>query len=578
MRPTTLPLRCLSLAAALLLAACAAPPTPRLATSTTRPALPAAPTGTPRPAPTPTPTAAPGTATPTPAPTLTPLPPTGAPPAGPALTFTERLAPAGAVRAYPGPLHYAGDVLTLEVALEGFAEAPEGPATIQLDAGEPRAVEALWQGNVLILPQALDTSGLAGAHTLTVAAENGALAVNATYAFELQPAEARPAAEALAERQTETLPCCVLHYLSHTAAARDIAQLAGQVQQAAADFAALTGATLPEPFQIYFLDRMWGNGAFGGLGELAIVYTDRNYGPAVGEAGLRTLLLHELTHAARLDQGPDGFFVHNEGLAVYLAGGHYKPEPIPERGAALEALGYYGGRAGGWDYPIHETIYLHGAARVAYVDATYGRDKLWEFVQAASGPEASDPALLNEDLRAVLGVSLDAFDAGYLDWLRSKTPGAQLDDLRLTLELQGLRREYQEAYAPPPFFIFGLAADTHGRPEAFPAQIRESDAPANVAVELMIANGQAAIAAARYGEAQALVEALAATLAEGEFAHPLAAEYLSAVLALAAEGRVAVGLALAGGQATARVRLEEGTLAAVGLRREAAGWVVAGAP
>lgn len=66
--------------------------------------------------------------------------------------------------------------------------------------------------------------------------------------------------------------------------------------------------------------------------------------------------------------------------------------------------------------------------------------------------------------------------------------------------------------------------------------------------------------------------------AQGEFTHPLAAEYLSAVLALAAEGRVAVGLALAGGQATARVRLEDGTLAAVGLRREAAGWVVAGAP
>ena len=30
-----------------------------------------------------------------------------------------------------------------------------------------------------------------------------------------------------------------------------------------------------------------------------------------------------------------------EGLAVYVAGGHYKPEPLAGRGAALFDLGYY---------------------------------------------------------------------------------------------------------------------------------------------------------------------------------------------------------------------------------------------
>ena len=37
-----------------------------------------------------------------------------------------------------------------------------------------------------------------------------------------------------------------------------------------------------------------------------------------------------------------------------------------------------------------------------------------------------------------------------------------MDDLRLTAELQAVRRQYQDTYAPPPILAFGAAAESYG--------------------------------------------------------------------------------------------------------------------
>ncbi len=79
------------------------------------------------------------------------------------------------------------------------------------------------------------------------------------------------------------------------------------------------------------LPRLLGHGGFASR-EIAVSYLDRNY-MAGDEA---TILHHEIIHIldSRLggDLRPSALV---EGLAVYLSGGHFKPEPILPRAAAL---------------------------------------------------------------------------------------------------------------------------------------------------------------------------------------------------------------------------------------------------
>ena len=176
----------------------------------------------------------------------------------------------------------------------------------------------------------------------------------------------------------------------------------------------------------------------------------------------------------------------------------------------------------------------------------------------------------------VFGVSHSEFEARLAAWRDSHQAGTQVDDLRLTAALQALRRQYQDTYAPPPLFIFGLAADTYARPENILALLREPRTPAHVAVELLIASGQVALAEGRYDDAQAIIDALEPTLQTGTFEHPLAADHFAIVTLLAADEQQVVSLTLAEDEATASViptwpAIEDGAL-----QRMEGTWQIAG--
>ncbi|HSL46320.1 MAG TPA: hypothetical protein VK897_22995 [Anaerolineales bacterium] len=454
------------------------------------------------------------------------------------------------VQAYPGPLHYAGDVLTFEAPVEGFREPPEVIVSLTLDGGTPIEVPGQWTFNRLLVPLALDTSGLEGAHEVQIEAP-GEPSVDARYQFQVLPADQRPQQETGAAWESIQIPCCTLHYITNTAAARDLETIAHHAQQAAGDFARVTEVEVQNQLDIYIMDRMWGNGAFAGGDELLMAYTDRYYGPSQGDAGLETIFRHEFTHATGVDSSEAGFFPFNEGLAVYIAGGHYKPEPIPERGAAMLELGY----EAGLDVfaSQHEVAYLHGATIMAYIVEEYGWDALREFGRNAAGDPFYDPEQRDQILQDVFGVSSETFNTDYRAWLGSHDPGEQLDDLRLTIELQDLRRVYQTNYAPPPFSIFGRSEEAYARPEFLPLLIREANAPPNVAVELMIANAQRAIVAGEYANAETLIEAIQGVVQSGEFTSPLAYDYASIVLALSEDGYESLSLDLQGDETTAQV-------------------------
>ena len=137
--------------------------------------------------------------------------------------------------------------------------------------------------------------------------------------------------------------------------------------------------------------------------------------------------------------------------------------------------------------------------------------------------------------------------------MESKDSGKQLDDLRLTIALQDLRRQYQETYTPPPYFIAWDVGEMVARSEYLPILIREADAPANAAAELLIANAQQAIIDGDYVQAEQLITALEQIVTTGRFQDALATQYLDIVLVLQVAGYDVLSLDIHGDQATAQV-------------------------
>jgi hypothetical protein len=487
------------------------------------------------------------------------------------------LIPTGDVYAYPGPEHYAGDVLTFEIPNEGNFDDGIFHVSMTLDDAEPRKVEAHMSfPSQVIVPMALDTTGLVGRHTVRLTSEDGEL--NKTYSFEVLPADQRPANETSAAWMVQEIDCCIFHFLSETAAARDIDWIAENFQQAARDFESWMGKEIGSKMDIYLLDRMLNNGGFGGLGKLFISYTDRYFGPTMGGAGLQILARHEFSHAADIgfENAGDGLDYNYEGLAVYIAGGHYKREPFAQRGAALYDLGHYAPVA---DFiPQHELSYLHAALILTYIVDTYGQEKLWEFLSADGDIPDEQWLPLGDAVQATFGIPLSEFDEGFRAWLEKSEPGEQLDDLRLTIELQDARREYQTRYSPQPIFMMMEVVDDLGdtltRPENLTLMMREARAPANIAVELLIANAQRAIIAGAYAEAEELIESIKEVVSTGKFEKPLAKAYMDIVLVAGEAGYEVVSLNIQNGYATAQVAEQPPTTTVLVLRNVNGNWQI----
>jgi hypothetical protein len=102
--------------------------------------------------------------------------------------------------------------------------------------------------------------------------------------------------------------------------------------------------------------------------------------------------------------------------------------------------------------------------------------------------------------------------------------------------------------------------------------VREPRKPANVAVELIIANAQQAIIDQEYGQAEALIEVLAEVLETGRVTTPVAAEYVAIVRVLAEEGYETLALELGEGEATADVTQSPPRRETISLEKDGDGW------
>ena len=364
---------------------------------------------------------------------------------------------------------------TVEVKFNGRSLGSAGFAPFGIGGREEAALWWVW-----------DTGGLKpGRYTLTFTRLPDQLTWNETVS--LHPAALVPPPEPQAQWALSTTTCCILHYITGSAAARDIASLVREADEQSAEVAAQLSFTLKTHIDVTLMSRVIGQGGFTS-GSVYISYLDGNY---MGNE-MPILFHHEFVHF--YDGEMDGGYrppIFEEGLAVYLTGGHFKPEPLGPRAAALLDLGWYiplTNVADDFYNQQHDIGYLEAAALVKYLLDTYGWGAFNEFYRSIPAPDGQkDSVVIDTALRRHFNISFAELEAAYLASLRAQAfTDAERTDLRLTVEFFNTVRRYQKALDPSAYFLSawlpdgpamrqrGIVADFLRRPERLDNRLLES--------------------------------------------------------------------------------------------------------
>ena len=331
-----------------------------------------------------------------------------------------------------------------------------------------------------------DTSGLKpGRYTLTFTRLSDKLTWNETVS--LHPAARVPPPEPGAHWDLSTTTCCILHYITGTAAARDIITLGQEADEQSAEVAAQLSFKLHTQIDVTLMSRVIGQGGFTS-GGVYVSYLDGNY---MGNE-MPILFHHEFVHFYDGEMG--GEYrppIFEEGLAVYLTGGHFKPEPLGARAAALLDLGWYiplTKVADDFYNQQHDLGYLEAATVVKYLVDTYGWEAFNEFYRDIPAPKGQgDSAVIDTALRQHFNISFAELESAYLASLRAQAfTDDELTDLRLTVGFFDTVRRYQKALDPSAYFLTawlpdgsvmrqrGIVADFLRRPERLDNRLIES--------------------------------------------------------------------------------------------------------
>lgn len=483
---------------------------------------------------------------------------TAAPPA--TLTPTASLTPPATsfqVRFHPDGALYVGDWVSLEVLAPADFTADEhqlrvvfpgvtGPQTHLIGFGpyglDGRVQATLWWG--------WETAGLPAGEQIvsfTLLPEERSW----TETVSLLPAEALPESERQATWAQAESECCLLYYLRGTLAERDLPTLQALADADAESLSRRLGVDLEQAIPLVFIPRLLGHGGFASE-EIVVSYLERNYAGGLPDIVLR----HEMAHL--LDGKLGGKYrpaLLVEGLAVYLSGGHFKPEPLLPRAAALllpedgcqpldlaqipplsggptaapEACGL------GWWLPLeqltndfyhaqHEIGYLQAGALVEYLVDTYGWNAFNAFYRDITPPGTAAPEMpaattdaeaLDAALLRHFGLSLPALEHR----LQQKLLAQRLQpywvaDVRLTVQFYDTVRRYQQRLDPSAYFLTAWLPDTRQlRQRGITADVlRHPNAPLNLALESWLMQAAEALRQGDFLQAQELLQRVNATL------------------------------------------------------------------
>jgi hypothetical protein len=489
---------------------------------------------------------------------------------------------------------YAGDQVSFEVIVPSQANdrnaAKEvtvlGPDGSRLGSARFGAY-GLGQRVEGTLVWAWDTRGLsAGDYPVTFSLDPGGQTWTETVT--LLPQEALPWPEPQASWATAHSRCCTLYYVTGTAAARDMPELLRQADEQARDAVQRMSIEFTAPITISLLSRVLGHGGFASQ-EIDISYLDRNY--AGSDFGL--VLHHEMIHILDGRLGGDyrpSLFV--EGLAVYESGGHFKPEPLMPRAAALlpseTGLGWYiplADLADDFYRSQHEIGYLEGAALIEYMVNTWGWETFSSFYRDIHAAEDnSQAAAIDAALQVHFQMTFADLEAKFKEaLLRIQVTSALREDLRLTVEFFNTVRRYQQILDPSAYFQTAWLLDAASmRSRGIVADyVRHPSSAENLALEVMLAHAYTDLSLGEYTRVSQWLSAIQAVLDAVQRGddHPFevndqSADFYDIVQALVQAGYEPQRIDLEGDSARAWVTAHSPELVEISLARGVTGWKI----
>lgn len=361
------------------------------------------------------------------------------------------------------------------------------------------------------LPWAWDTGGLLpGDYTLNFTLQPHGMVWTETVS--LQPAEALPPEEIGAHWTSDESDCCLVYYITQTAAERDIDHLLIMLDEQAAEISDKMQAEFNAPVTVAFIPRVLGHGGFTSQ-EITISYLDRNY----TSDATRMILRHELAHILDGQLGGDlRPTILVEGVAVYISGGHFKPDPLILRSANFLNDGhyiYFEELVDNFYENQHEASYMEAGALVEFMTETWGWDSFSSFyrdIHPAPG-DNSQSAALEIALQKHFNLSLDELEHRFLEVLKAQPISADdKQDVRLTVDYYNTIRRYQRMLDPSAYFLNawilngeemrqrGITADYMRHPSKIP----------NLVLETMLQAAGENLRNANYAETRHLITAI----------------------------------------------------------------------
>ncbi len=494
-------------------------------------------------------------ATPTPIPTATPLPaptfqptPTAAPTmaATPALNAKRDLYIESAdILIHPDGALYSGDVISIEAIVHDGAKINLRGFNVELYidskliSRERASGHGIGQRLEASFEWAWRTTGLGGAHTIQILVDpddkikigdEDSTNNTASVTVNIQPRSDLPFNELDAKWIRTESECCIFNYIANSPAARDIESLKAQTNDSVAFVEARLGRKRSAKLVLNFIDRVLGHGGFAG-DTITITYMDRD-SPA---GSFANVVRHETAHILGRSLGRERPILIEEGFATYIAGGHFKLEPLAPRAAGLVTLDRYLPLAQLADnfYPAqHELGYLESAGFIEYLVNTYGWEKFVTLLGAFQQTR-NESAMLDAGLRFTYNKKLSEIESDYLAYLKTQTDPRWMRDIENTIRYYDTVRLYQKKFDPSAYYLTawipdidravrdGLTADYQRHPLT----------PCHIAIETMLIEADRGIDSGDYDLAERTLNALTKVLAaDGDFTvHPLSADYLEIV-------------------------------------------------
>ncbi|MBN2001866.1 MAG: hypothetical protein JXA21_00810 [Anaerolineae bacterium] len=487
----------------------------------------------------PTPSSTP-TLTPTPAPTTTPTPLPG-----PGLDVAK-------IHVFPQPLA-AGDYVSLDVD----PRLPDDPgilenAPLTLTVQWPDGSESLAPFEILGLDEQYQAHVYWGWEAPDLA---GTLPLTFTLTVPDSVPDPNPAdnvvslalplvaPESLAPPEPEThwamtdVKGIHLHYLTGSAAERDLAELVVMAQTAYAGVTQYLD-TEGDTLDVYLADRVIGQGGYASSNWVLVTYTDRMYAPVSLDMVLRHEFTHRLDRAIGCETAPA---MLREGLAVYLAGGHYRAEPVRRKAATIVEVAQYvtlDDLTGNFYQLQHEVSYAEAGSLVMYLLEKYGWESLETVCRAAAQTEGDDRTRLAAGVQALGAGKLGDLETDWLAWLaKEEVTPTDVALLEVDLRLMEAMRAYQERYNLSAHFLEGILFDPQEaeRMGIVADFVRRPREPEPIAIELLLALAQDAIRREAALQAASTLDAIVQVLADGNFARGLPADTLAITRAALAQ-------------------------------------------